>query len=155
MDTETFPCRPLPTEIIKVLSNYVAWNEKIMQWKISFCLWTLKIKTPENEKYQKNLNMEKVLRHILKPRYSWINTLLSQCQQKNKYSSTKIDLLLGHRRELHYILQLLMILCPPTHIVPTCFSKLTLRASTSFWSSILCWILASLLGTASNWNVRM
>lgn len=38
--------------------------------------------------------------------------------------------------------------------MPTCFSKLTLRASTSFWSSILCWKLASVLGTASNWKFR-
>lgn len=42
----------------------------------------------------------------------------------------------------------------PVCSVPTCFSRLTLRASTSLWSSILCWTLASTLGTASNWKIK-
>lgn len=68
--------------------------------------------------------------------------------------SSMTDLCDGCCSRLHYTLQSLIILCPPTHFVPTCFSKLTLRASISFWSSILCWILASLLGTSSNWKFK-
>lgn len=48
--------------------------------------------------------------------------------------------------------QLLLFL--PMCSVPTCFSRLILRASTSLWSSILCWTLASTLGTASNWKIK-
>lgn len=36
-------CRPFPKGIIKVLSNYVTQDKKVMQWEILFCLLPLKM----------------------------------------------------------------------------------------------------------------